>query len=66
MLELIRPAVQGDGGDVQLASFEDGVVVVRFSGACIGCPSKSMTMTHGLEKTIREHVPEVRAVRAEN
>ena len=61
-LEGIRPALQADGGDIQLVSVEDGVVKVRLTGACGGCPMSSMTMTQGVEKAIKKAVPEVKKV----
>ena len=61
-LESIRPALQADGGDIQLVSVEDGVVKVRLTGACGGCPMSQMTMTQGVEKAIRKVVPEVKKV----
>jgi Fe-S cluster biogenesis protein NfuA len=60
VLNLIRPAVQADGGDVELVDVAaDGVVQVRFHGACHGCPSSTMTLQHGIERNLRERVPEV-------
>ncbi|MDY7109300.1 MAG: NifU family protein [Planctomycetota bacterium] len=65
ILDLIRPAIQSDGGDVELVDVsEDGVVLVRFQGACVGCPSSSITLQVGIERQLREHVPEVTRVRA--
>ena len=63
VLNLIRPAVQADGGDVELVDVAaDGVVQVRFHGACHGCPSSTMTLQHGIERNLRERVPEVTRV----
>lgn len=63
VLELIRPAVQDDGGDVELVEVTDeGVARVRFHGACVGCPSSSMTLQMGIERNVRERVPEIVAV----
>lgn len=60
VLERIRPAVQSDGGDVELVSISDeGVVTVRLHGACVGCPSSKMTLQMGIERTLKENVPEV-------
>jgi Fe-S cluster biogenesis protein NfuA len=59
----IRPAIQGDGGDVELVEVcDDGVVKVRMHGACVGCPSASMTLKMGIERTIKEHVPQITEV----
>lgn len=62
-IELIRPAVQADGGDVELVSVRpDHVVEIRFHGACISCPSSNMTLQMGIERTVRERVPEIQRV----
>ncbi len=66
VIDAIRPAVQGDGGDVELVEVAPGgVVKVRFHGACIGCPSASMTLKMGIERSLKQYVPEVTEVRAE-
>ena len=63
VINLIRPAVQADGGDIELVNVsEDGVVQIRFHGACHGCPSSSLTLQHGIERNLRERVPEVTQV----
>ncbi len=64
VIERIRPAVQADGGDVELVEIESGVARVRFHGACIGCPSSSMTLQMGIERTVRDHIPEITRVEA--
>lgn len=54
VLELVRPAVREDGGDVEFVSIDDdGLVKVRFHGACVGCPSAGMTLHHGIERALR-------------
>lgn len=59
----IRPAVQDDGGDLELVEItENGIVKIRFHGACVGCPSSSMTLKEGVERNVRERVPEIVAV----
>ncbi len=64
-LDEIRPALQADGGDVELVETnEDGVVLVRLQGACSGCPSASMTLKMGIERALKEKVPGVTAVEA--
>jgi Fe-S cluster biogenesis protein NfuA len=64
-LDEIRPALQADGGDVEFVDFnEDGVVLVRLQGACSGCPSASVTLKMGIERTLKEKVPGVTAVEA--
>ena len=63
VLDQIRPLVQGDGGDVELVDVDtDGVVSVRLRGACIGCPSAAITLTLGIERNIKEQIPEVTRV----
>lgn len=56
-LEKIRPSLQRDGGDIELVGVsEDGVVTVRLTGACGGCPMSQMTLRHGVERLLREQV----------
>lgn len=63
VLASLRPAIQGDGGDLRLVDVSaDGVVQVKLLGACVGCPSSSMTLKLGVERSLRERVPEVREV----
>lgn len=63
VLNLIRPAVQADGGDVELVDVTaDGVVQIRLHGACVGCPSSTVTLQMGIERNLREHVPEITGV----
>lgn len=65
VLELIRPAVQSDGGDLELVGITpDGVVQIRLHGACVGCPSSAATLQIGIEKNLKDHIPEVRSVQA--
>ena len=64
-LNEIRPKLQADGGDVELVEVDDdGVVKVRLTGACGGCPMAQMTLKHGIEKILRERVPAVDRVEA--
>ncbi len=61
----VRPALQRDGGDVELVEVtEDGVVKVRLTGACRGCPMAQMTLQMGIERVLKQAVPEVKAVEA--
>lgn len=62
----IRPALQADGGDVELVDVEeqDGLVKVRLTGACSGCPMAEMTLKNGIERVLKESVPEVKTVEA--
>ena len=63
VIEQIRPAIQSDGGDVELVEVTaQGVAMVRFHGACVGCPSSSMTLRTGIEQNVKRCVPEVKAV----
>jgi Fe-S cluster biogenesis protein NfuA len=60
VINRIRPAVQSDGGDVELVEVtKEGIARIRLHGACVGCPSSSMTLHMGIERGIREKVPEV-------
>ncbi|TFH37196.1 MAG: NifU family protein [Dehalococcoidia bacterium] len=58
----IRPALQADGGDVELIDVEDGTVKVRLTGACGSCPMAAMTLRFGVEKLLKERVPGVTQV----
>ncbi|MEE9529444.1 MAG: NifU family protein [Syntrophobacteria bacterium] len=59
----IRPALQADGGDVELVDVEDGIIVkVRLTGACSGCPMSQMTLKQGIEQHVKKAVPEVLSV----
>lgn len=65
IVELIRPAVQSDGGDIEFVGItDDGVVQIRLHGACVGCPSSQVTLQVGVERNLKDHVPEVRSVQA--
>ncbi|MGD8564069.1 MAG: NifU family protein [Desulfarculaceae bacterium] len=66
-LDKIRPALQRDGGDVELVDVtEDNVVRVKLQGACGGCPMSQMTLKMGIEKVVKQAVPEVKSVEAVN
>lgn len=64
VIERIRPAIQADGGDVEFVDYQDGVVLLRLHGACVGCPMSTMTLQAGIERLIRQEVPEIRGVMA--
>ncbi len=65
IIELMRPAIQADGGDLELVGVTDGgEVIIRLHGACVGCPSSPLTLRTGIERNLRTHVPEVRSVRS--
>ena len=62
VLKEIRPALMADGGDVELVDVKDGVVSVRLLGACGGCPMATMTLQQGIERRLKEQLPEVKNV----
>jgi len=63
-LDKIRPALQADGGDVELVDVDEasGIVKVRLTGACGGCPFATMTLKNGIEETLKQVIPEVQEV----
>lgn len=63
-LEKIRPMLQRDGGDIELVEVTDGVVKVRLTGACKGCPMSQMTLKQGVEKLLLKEVPGLKEVQA--
>lgn len=63
--EYVRPAVEGDGGAINFKSFADGIVTVVLRGACSGCPSSSATLKGGIEALLKQYIPTVKAVVAE-
>ncbi len=64
-LDMIRPALQADGGDIELVEISgEGIVTVRLTGACGGCPMSQMTLQQGVERMLKEQVPEVTKVEA--
>ena len=65
-IDKIKPMLQADGGDVELVDYEDGVVKVRLQGACAGCPMSQMTVKNGIERMLKQEVPEVKSVEAVN
>ncbi len=64
VLDTIRPYVQGDGGDIELVDVTDGIVQLRLAGACVGCMHSMMTLQAGIERTLKQEIPEVRVVEA--
>lgn len=62
VIDQIRPMLQRDGGDVELVDVEDGIVKVRLQGACKGCPMSQMTLKNGIEKFVKQQIPEVVSV----
>ena len=65
VLTEIRPSLQAHGGDVKLIEVtEDGIVKVKLTGACMGCPMATLTLRNGIEETLKKQVPEVKRVEA--
>jgi Fe-S cluster biogenesis protein NfuA len=62
ILNQIRPNLARDGGNVELVDASDGVVKVRLTGACGGCPMASMTLKQGVERVLKEKIPEIKQV----
>jgi Fe-S cluster biogenesis protein NfuA len=62
VLDQIRPALRADGGDVELVEVKDGIVKVKLAGACGGCPMATMTLKRGIEKLLKDKLPEVKEV----
>jgi len=58
----IRPLLQRDGGDVEVVSVDNGIVKVRLQGACSGCPGAQMTLKMGIERLLREDIPDLKEV----
>ncbi len=63
-LDKIRPMLQRDGGDIELVEVTDGIVKVRLTGACKGCPMSQMTLKQGVEKLLMKEVPGLKEVQA--
>lgn len=63
-LAKIRPMLQRDGGDIELVEVTDGIVKVRLTGACKGCPMSQMTLKQGVEKLLMKEVPGLKQVQA--
>ena len=62
VLKQIRPSLQADGGDVELIEVNQGIVKVRLTGACRGCPMATMTLKNGVERLLKERLPELKEV----
>ena len=63
-LEEIKPKIQADGGNIELVGIENGIVKVRLKGACVGCPMSALTLKQGVERLIKQKIPEVKSVEA--
>jgi len=64
VLDQIRPYIQGDGGDLELVDIVSGIVQIRLAGACVGCMHSMMTLQAGVERMLKDAVPEIKAVEA--
>ncbi len=62
VMNKIRPMLQADGGDVELINVENGIVKVRLTGACKGCPMSQMTLKNGIERLLKKEIPEIKSV----
>ncbi len=62
ILAQVRPNLQSDGGNVELVDVNEGVVRLKLTGACAGCPMATMTLRHGIERILKEKIPEVKEV----
>jgi Fe-S cluster biogenesis protein NfuA len=62
VLNKIRPSLQNDGGDVKLVDVDDGVVKVSLTGACAGCAMSTLTLKMGIERLLKQEIPEVKEV----
>jgi Fe-S cluster biogenesis protein NfuA len=62
VLSKVRPVLERDGGNVELVDVEDGTVKVKLVGACAGCPMSTMTLKNGIERILKQEIPEVKEV----
>lgn len=62
VIDKIRPSLKADGGDVELIDVKDGVVTVKLQGACAGCPMSQLTLKKGIERLIKQEIPEIKSV----
>ena len=62
ILNRIRPNLQADGGDVEIVDVSDGIVSVKLTGACSGCPMSTMTLKNGIERLLKDELPEIKEV----
>jgi Fe-S cluster biogenesis protein NfuA len=62
VLDKVRPSLMADGGNVEFVDVEDGVVKVRLTGACGGCPMSQMTLKMGIERVLKQEIPEIQEV----
>jgi Fe-S cluster biogenesis protein NfuA len=64
IVDLLRPDIQADGGDVEVVRVHDGVVEVRLHGACVGCPSSGMTLQDGILSALKARLPSITEIRS--
>ncbi len=64
VLNQIRPSLRADGGDVELVDVKDGIVSVKLTGACSGCPMSTITLKNGIERLLKEEIPGIKEVAA--
>jgi len=64
VLNQIRPSLRADGGDVELVDVKDGIVSVKLTGACSGCPMSTITLKNGIERLLKEEIPDIKEVAA--
>ena len=62
VIQKIRPALQADGGNVELVDVRDGIVSVKLTGACSGCPMSAITLKNGIERLLKEEIADVKEV----
>jgi len=62
IIDKIRPSLQADGGDVELIDVVNGIVTVKLQGACAGCPMSQMTLKNGIERLVKQEIPEIKSV----
>jgi len=62
VLHQIKPALQADGGDVELVDVTDGLVKLKLTGACSGCPMSAVTLKMGIERALKQQIPEIKEV----
>jgi Fe-S cluster biogenesis protein NfuA len=63
-LDEVRPQIKVHGGDVELVEVKDGVVTVKLTGACVGCPMSQMTLQYGIGRYLKKKIPKIRKVKA--
>jgi len=62
VLDKVRPALKADGGDVELVDVKDGIVSVKLTGHCAGCPMSTMTLKNGIERVLKEELKDIKQV----